>query len=79
MNNTSTEIELGNGYGYFCNIHDIENQQPILKIVIKPKPIVRRKYSEKTKQNEESTTKCNDTICICLVVIVILTIYVFVL
>jgi hypothetical protein len=25
------EIELGNGYGYFCNIHDMENQKPIVE------------------------------------------------
>lgn len=25
-NNSREIIELGNGYGYFCNVHDIENQ-----------------------------------------------------
>jgi len=26
MSISPREIELGNGYGYFCNIHDVENQ-----------------------------------------------------
>ena len=31
MNDKHKEIELGNGYGYFCNIPDIENHYPTLK------------------------------------------------
>jgi len=28
-NNSREIIELGNGYGYFCNVHDIENQYKV--------------------------------------------------
>lgn len=53
MDNNSDEIELGNGYGFFCNIHDIESQQPVVKPILKPKYTSRRRYLEKIKKNED--------------------------
>ena len=72
------EIELGNGYGYFCNIHDVENQHPKLKLVIKPKHIVRHKHFKKISLNEDNddTEYIKYIFCACVVVIVVVAIYV---
>ena len=78
MNNTSVEIELGNGYGYFCNIHDIENQQHIIKIVIKPKQIISRKKLKKINLNEDATDNDHKIYvgCACFVIVIVIAIYV---
>jgi hypothetical protein len=75
MNNTSVEIELGNGYGYFCNIQDVENQQPTLKLVVKPKHKSRRK---KISLNEDIDDKDRKSYIVCagFVVIVVIAIYI---
>ena len=78
MNNTSVEIELGNGYGYFCNIQDVENQQPTLKLVVKPKHISRRKHFKKISLNEDADDKDRKSYMVCagFVVIVVIAIYI---
>jgi hypothetical protein len=56
------EIELGNGYGYFCNIHDIENQNPIIE------PIYINnycKYLEEIDRYEDPSTDTNYALCSC--------------
>jgi hypothetical protein len=75
MNNTSVEIELGNGYGYFCNIQDVENQQPTLKLVVKPKHISRRKKISLNEDIDDKDRK-NYIVCACFVVIVVIAIYI---
>jgi hypothetical protein len=76
MNNTSkeTEIELGNGYGYFCDISDIENQRPILKLEVKPKRVIRYKKTKQNQDHIESDHK-NYILCSCFVVITVIAIY----
>ena len=78
MNNTSVEIELGNGYGYFCNISDIENQQPTLKLVVKPKHKARRKHFKKISLSEDTYDKDRKKyiVCACFVVVVVIAIYI---
>ena len=72
------EIDLGNGYGYFCNIPDIENQYPTLKLVVKPKCIVRRKHFKKINMNEDNDDNeyMNYLFCACIVILVVVAIYV---
>ena len=56
------EIELGNGYGYFCNIHDIESQKPI----VEPMYINNyRKYLEEIERHDRPANDMNDTWCAC--------------
>lgn len=56
---TQSDLELGNGYGYFCNIHDIENQYNSNYLI--NKTVYR--ISEKT-HNVRSTQEaiCNETL-----------------
>ena len=64
------EIELGNGYGYFCNIHDIENQKPIVDQTYINNY---RKYLEESERREHTSTHINDTVCSCSILAFIIT------
>jgi hypothetical protein len=70
------EIELGNGYGYFCNIHDIESQIPIIE------PIYinnYHKYLEEIDRHHNTSTDINDALCSCSLFAFIITICIFIL
>jgi hypothetical protein len=58
----SVEIELGNGYGYFYNIHDIENQKPIVDQTYINNY---RKYLEEIEQYEHPSNDTNYALCSC--------------
>jgi hypothetical protein len=58
------EIELGNGYGYFCNIHDMESQKPIVNNHIHMNYY--RRYLEEIERHEGPSNDMNDnTLCAC--------------
>jgi hypothetical protein len=70
------EIELGNGYGYFCNIHDIENQKPIVdQIYINNY----RHYLEEIEKHDRPSTDMNDALCSCSLFAFMITVCFFIL
>jgi len=70
------EIELGNGYGYFCNIHDIESQKPVVEQLYTNNY---RKYLEEMERRERPSTEFNDALCSCALFSFIMTICFFML
>ena len=56
------EIELGNGYGYFCNIHDMESQKPIVDQIYMNSY---RHYLEEIEKHDRPSNEFNDTWCAC--------------
>jgi hypothetical protein len=60
------EIELGNGYGYFCNIHDMESQNQKQKQIFDQININNyRRYLEEIERHDHPSTDFNDTLCSC--------------
>uniref|UniRef100_A0A6C0JZU3 Uncharacterized protein n=1 Tax=viral metagenome TaxID=1070528 RepID=A0A6C0JZU3_9ZZZZ len=75
MLNYSREIELGNGYGYFCNIHDVECQKQIVDQTYNNY----QKYLEEIEHQEPRRSGCNDTLCSCSLFAFVCTILFFIL
>jgi hypothetical protein len=84
----SKHIDLGNGYGYFCNIHDIENPENNNKSIHKyDSELIKSLYYETLYFEDDpdianvttSTTACADTICSVIIIAFVFMIGVFVL
>lgn len=58
------EIELGNGYGYFCNIHDIENQYKSAPM-FEPIYMNHSRYLDELEQFDRNNTWFGDALCSC--------------
>jgi len=72
VNSVHTDLEIGNGYGYFYNIHDIENDMPEQRVYIEPMDL----YSDiESLQYDKYNNMCN--LCCCVSVVYILYIFIF--